>query len=377
MHVTLQTVTNTTQVDATDPDHLQTLSSSALRKLLQSLSQNSLSGAVASSCLLTTSANDTCRVEKQGKIEVSVSASGFKSEVNSPCTVSFVRASSNGVRSIKHGTHGDGPGGDQAVDEAEEDVLGVLRVALDAQHVLADAEHLDARLVGGGQHLRALRHLPHLLAMSKNAIRLQRCACQIAEMYVGMPALYCAHLVLVDLGDLGAARQLAAPAQRVEEPTRRQRVRDVHLPDADVPAAAGPAHAPAQRAADHLVAEADAEDPLAHGVQLPDQEAQAQDPRLVAVRVVRAAADHEAVVAPEVPRRREFPVDGPVQVPRLAGAAERGHEDVEVAAVLLEHVLRVARRHQQREPPARPRRCLHSNHGGSVDQSFDDEKDAM
>ena len=131
------------------------------------------------------------------------------------------------------GTHGDGSSGKQAVDEAEEDVLGVLRVALDAQHVLADAEHLDARLVGGGQHLRALRHLPHLLAMTKNAIsRLQRCTWECRR-YTTRTLL-----VLVDLGDLGAARQLAALAQRVEEPARRQRrggVRDGHLPDADVP----------------------------------------------------------------------------------------------------------------------------------------------
>ena len=219
------------------------------------------------------------------------------------------------------GTHGDGSSGKQAVDEAEEDVLGVLRVALDAQHVLADAEHLDARLVGGGQHLRALRHLPHLLAMTKNAIsRLQRCTWECRR-YTTRTLL-----VLVDLGDLGAARQLAALAQRVEEPARRQRrggVRDGHLPDADVPAGAGPAHAPAQRAADQLVAEVDAEDPLAHGVELPDEGAQAEDPQVVAVRVVRAAADHEAVVGPEVPRRRELPVDGPVQVPRLAGAATK------------------------------------------------------
>ena len=161
---------------------------------MQSLSQNSLSGAVASSCLLTASANDTCRVAKQGKTEC------FGNQTSDPRCVLWALFRWSEIKkrqwSLKpDGTHGDGSSGKQAVDEAEEDVLGVLRVALDAQHVLADAEHLDGRLVGGGQHLRALRHLPHLLAMTKNAIsRLQRCTWECRR-YTTRTLL-----VLVDLG---------------------------------------------------------------------------------------------------------------------------------------------------------------------------------
>lgn len=182
------------------------------------------------------------------------------------------------------------------------------------------------------------------------------------------------HLVLMDLGDPGAERQLVPLPQRVEEPARR-RLGDGHLPDADVPAGAGLAHAASQRAADHLVAEADAEDPLAHAVQRPHQEAQPQDPQLVGVRVVGAAADHEPVVGLKLTGARELAVDGPVQVPRLAGVAEGRYEDVEVPAVLVEHVLRVVRRHQQRVPPARRRhgrrhRCLRNrNHGWFINNN--------
>lgn len=183
------------------------------------------------------------------------------------------------------------------------------------------------------------------------------------------------HLVLMDLGDPGAERQLVPLPQRVEEPARR-RLGDGHLPDADVPAGAGLAHAAPQRAADHLVAEADAEDPLAHAVQRPHQEAQPQDPQLVGVRVVGAAADHEPVVGLKLTGARELAVDGPVQVPRLAGVAEGRYEDVEVPAVLVEHVLRVVRRHQQRVPPARRgrgrrrHRCLRNrNHGWFINNN--------
>ncbi len=119
-------------------------------------------------------------------------------------------------------THGDGSSGGEAVDEVEEDVGGVLRVALDAEHAVAGAEHLDAGLGRGGEHLGARRQLPHL--------------------------------VLVHLRDLGVRRRRRRdPLQRVvEEPVRRQRLRHGHLPDADVPPAPRLPHAPAQRAAYHL-----------------------------------------------------------------------------------------------------------------------------
>uniref|UniRef100_A0A0A9AS14 Uncharacterized protein n=1 Tax=Arundo donax TaxID=35708 RepID=A0A0A9AS14_ARUDO len=183
-------------------------------------------------------------------------------------------------------------------------------------------------------------------------------ACQCAACTSEGLEIRVMHLVLMDLGDLEAGRQLVT--HRIEEPARRPGKRH-RLPDADVPPAAGLADAAAQRTADHLVAEADAEDPLAHAVEVPDQAAQPQDPQVVAVRVVRAAADHEAIVPLEVVLAGQLPVHCPVQVPRLAGVAERGHEDVE-AAVLLQHVLPVVRRHQQRVPPTRPDRCP-DNHG--------------
>lgn len=63
--------------------------------------------------------------------------------------------------------------------------------------------------------------------------------------------------------------------------------------------------------------EADAEDALAHGVERPEEGAEAEDPPLVAVRVVRAAAHHEPLVPPHLLRRRELAVDHPEAVPSL------------------------------------------------------------
>lgn len=101
------------------------------------------------------------------------------------------------------------------------------------------------------------------------------------------------------------------------------------------------------------MAEADAEDALAHGVERPEEGAEAEDPPLVAVRVVRAAAHHEPLVPPHLLRRRELAVDHPEAVPPLLlpSAAERRDEDVAVPAVHLPRVLRVVQRQQQRVPP--------------------------
>lgn len=55
---------------------------------------------------------------------------------------------------------------EEAVSDAHEDVLAVLRVALDAHGVVTEPEHLDAGLVRTGQHLSARRQLPHLCLTS-------------------------------------------------------------------------------------------------------------------------------------------------------------------------------------------------------------------
>ena len=105
----------------------------------------------------------------------------------------------------------------------------------------------------------------------------------------------------------------------------------------------------------YLVAKADAEDTLLGGDEVLDEEAQPQYPQLVGVRIVGAPANDEAVVFVEVLRGRELPVHRPEHVPHLlavAAATEGTDEDVEVAAVRLDHVLGVPSRHQQRVPPA-------------------------
>jgi len=176
------------------------------------------------------------------------------------------------------------------------------------------------------------------------------------------------HLVLVNLDDGGAPGKFV-----VVEEWRRQKSGQVvvaldegDLPDADVPSTARPAHRPAQRAAQHLVAEADAEDALPHGVERPQQRAEAPDPGLVAVRVPRAPAHHEPVVRRQVLRRRELAADHAEAVPPLpasAVAAEGGHEDVVVPAVRLPGVVRVPQRQQQRVPPRRWLRRRHRRSG--------------
>lgn len=105
---------------------------------------------------------------------------------------------------------------EEAVGDAHEDVLAVLGVSLDAHDAVAQAEHLDAGLVGPRQHLGARGQLPHL--------------------------------VLVELYHRHVHRQL----QRREQPRRRRRRVDAAHPD--VPALGRPPRAAAERAAQDLQA---------------------------------------------------------------------------------------------------------------------------
>jgi hypothetical protein len=91
----------------------------------------------------------------------------------------------------------------------------------------------------------------------------------------------------------------------------------------------------------HLVAEADAEDALAGGVEAADEADEVQDPGLVAVRVGAAPGDDEPVEAGRLGVGGELPADGAVHAPALAVLLQQRAEDGEVAAVLLPHVLRV------------------------------------
>ena len=143
--------------------------SSVLRKLLQSMSQNSLSGPVASSCLFTPSANDTC---DDAKWRIRLARIVFD---KTPCQGQWQRFR------LGEATHGDGLAGGEAVDEAYEYVGGVLRVALDAKHVVADAEHLHAGLVRGRQHVGAQRRLPDLhtcMLHRRHCLNFEACACR-------------------------------------------------------------------------------------------------------------------------------------------------------------------------------------------------------
>ncbi|CAN6298234.1 unnamed protein product [Urochloa humidicola] len=103
---------------------------------------------------------------------------------------------------------------EEAVGDAHEDVLAVLRVSLDAHDAVAEAEHLDTGLVRPRQHLRVGGQLPHL--------------------------------VLVELDHRHVHRQL----QRRKQPRRRRRRVDATHPN--VPPLGRPPGPSAQRPAQDL-----------------------------------------------------------------------------------------------------------------------------
>ena len=103
----------------------------------------------------------------------------------------------------------------------------------------------------------------------------------------------------------------------------------------------------------HLVAEADAEDALAGGVEPPDEVDEREDPGLVAVRVGAAPGDDEAVEAGRLGVGGELPAGRAVDAPRLAVLLQQRPEHLEVAAVRLAHVLRVLAALQHRVGPRR------------------------
>lgn len=59
---------------------------------------------------------------------------------------------------------------EKAVEEMQEDVLGVLRVTLDAQNVVSVSKHLDAGLFRASHYFCLRRHLPHLHFVRKTRI---------------------------------------------------------------------------------------------------------------------------------------------------------------------------------------------------------------
>ena len=81
------------------------------------------------------------------------------------------------------------------------------------------------------------------------------------------------------------------------------------------------------------------------------QQAETEDPELVAVGVMRAAADHESVVFAKLAGVGELAIDDPEDVPSLALLSKSLHEDVEVSAVDLYHIIRVPCRLQQSVSP--------------------------
>lgn len=64
---------------------------------------------------------------------------------------------------------------EKAVDEVAEDVLGVLRVSLDAHDVVTESEHLHAGFLREGDDLGARRDLPHLILVALDYSERLRC----------------------------------------------------------------------------------------------------------------------------------------------------------------------------------------------------------
>ena len=98
------------------------------------------------------------------------------------------------------------------------------------------------------------------------------------------------------------------------------------------------------------MAEANAENLLLQGIETPEEAEQPADPVVVAVGVIAAAGDDEAVVEHDVIVARELAGGDAVQVPGLALFAEEADEDLEVAAVHFLHVVRVLGAQENGEP---------------------------
>ena len=87
------------------------------------------------------------------------------------------------------------------------------------------------------------------------------------------------------------------------------------------------------------MAEADAEHLLLHGVELVEQSQELADPQVVAVRVIAAPGDDEAVVIADLIVGGKIAPRHPENVPALAFLLEHSHEHAVVAAVELLHVV--------------------------------------
>ncbi|GMH13787.1 hypothetical protein Nepgr_015628 [Nepenthes gracilis] len=97
-----------------------------------------------------------------------------------------------------------------------------------------------------------------------------------------------------------------------------------------------------------LVAEANAQDFLFHGVEGLEEEAKFEDPMVVPICIVRTTANHKAVIAVELFVLREVSFDHPIQIPSLPRLAECRHKNIEVSSVHFLRILRVLGCQQKR-----------------------------
>lgn len=91
----------------------------------------------------------------------------------------------------------------------------------------------------------------------------------------------------------------------------------------------------------YLMTEANTENLLFHGVQFIEQNQQFRDPEVVAVGVIAAASDDEAVVIADLIVGRKIALGHPENVPDFAFLLEHSDENAVVAAVDFLHVVGV------------------------------------
>ncbi|GER42092.1 glutamate-rich WD repeat-containing protein 1, partial [Striga asiatica] len=95
-----------------------------------------------------------------------------------------------------------------------------------------------------------------------------------------------------------------------------------------------------------------AEDSLLHGVQPLEQDEELADPQIAAVGVAAASGDDETVVGGDLAVRRKLAARHRKDVPHLALLPQHSHENPEVAAVDLLHVVGVLGAQKHGELPA-------------------------
>lgn len=107
----------------------------------------------------------------------------------------------------------------------------------------------------------------------------------------------------------------------------------------------------------YLVAEANAEDFLVHGVQFMKQGEEVTDPCVVSMCVTATASDHESIVEAQLIIARELPTRHLVHVPSLPFLLQHSHEHPKIPSVHLLHILRILC--AQQHPKPLPSHSLH------------------